>query len=98
MKDMVSKGARIVGRDMLIHFTIGRLALEKLDDEWLQHFRDMAETAIRNYSNPSVPNSRFTSPMDVAAGSSVEPKSVGMMSGASGYLPREDKYFVKESQ
>ncbi|PXF40990.1 hypothetical protein BWQ96_09285 [Gracilariopsis chorda] len=97
MKDMASNGARIVGRNMLVYFTIGRLALEKLDDESLQKVHDMVETAIKNYSNPSAPNARFTSLTEVAAGSSSDQRSVGMIRGASGYLPRDDKYFVKES-
>ncbi|PXF42759.1 hypothetical protein BWQ96_07511 [Gracilariopsis chorda] len=65
---MVSNGARIVGCNMLLYFTIGCLTLEKVDDEGMRKLHDMAETAIKDYSNPSLPNSRFASPMKTAAG------------------------------
>ncbi|PXF39791.1 hypothetical protein BWQ96_10499 [Gracilariopsis chorda] len=98
MKDMVSNGARIVGRNMLIYFTIARLNMEKLDDEGMQKVHYMAQTTITDYSNPWIPNSRFTSPREAAAGFVVESRSGGMLRGASGYLPRDDKCFVRESQ
>lgn len=98
MKDLVSDGARVVGRNMLIYFTIGRIALGKLDSEGLENVYEMAETAIRNYSIPSAPNARFSLPMEVGAGSSTQSRTAGMMRGASGYLRRDDKYFIKESQ
>ncbi|PXF46999.1 hypothetical protein BWQ96_03189 [Gracilariopsis chorda] len=82
----------------VLYFTIRRLTLEKQDDEEMRKLHDMAEMAIKDYSNPPVPNSRFMSPMEAAAGSAVEARSVGVIRRASGYLPQDDKYFVKESQ
>lgn len=98
MNDMGSNRARIIVLNMLLYFTIGRLTMKKLEDEGMQKLHDMAGTAIKDLYNPSVPNSRFTSPIEAVARSAVEARSVGILKETCGYFPPDDKYFVEESQ